>query len=262
MYDWRTWLTITSVLFGAFGLAITWVNWDQRKLVYQVSDQRTTVFEQEESERKLTAYYNGKQVDDDVTAVQIAVWNEGDHPIRRADILGQAETDNLTIEADEQIRILNAELKERSRDVTGFNINLPDSTQGIRLDWEILEDRDGGLVQILFSGDPQTQFEVKGKVLGQGKAVKATSDIGRRIFRSEEQFWAFSVIPFLVFYFLSGLSTHHVSVYLLDNFFEGDDSKEDRLRNFVLILAVTSVFTLWGPLLLFIHIIGAPTPPF
>jgi hypothetical protein len=175
MMDWlsQNWTAIATVLNIAFAIVTIWLTialMKKRKLLYHEYDVRTTVFQTEEAGSELTALYEGQQIEDDVTGVQIAIWNDGDKPIRSEHVLQDAK-----IVADDDAHILEPRLVERSRDVTGFEISST-SDQEVAFSWDILEKGDGGVVQVLYSGNPYSEFKVEGVVEEQGEVYNSHSE--------------------------------------------------------------------------------------
>ena len=173
--DWlsQNWTAIATVLNVAFAIVTIWLTialMKKRKLLYHEYDVRTTVFQTEEAGSELTALYEGQQIEDDVTGVQIAIWNDGDKPIRSEHVLQDAK-----IVADDDAHILEPRLVERSRDVTGFEISST-SDQEVAFSWDILEKGDGGVVQVLYSGNPYSEIKVEGVVEEQGEVYNSRSE--------------------------------------------------------------------------------------
>src|SRR2546421_2134830 len=74
---------------------------------------------------RLKTMFDNKVIDSDITAYQVAIWNEGKRPIKKDMILKP-----ITIETQNGAPVLEATLRRASRDVTGFNINSDESQSG------------------------------------------------------------------------------------------------------------------------------------
>jgi hypothetical protein len=117
----------------------------------------------------MSIQFKGQRIEGaDVVAVQVGVWNEGKKSIRVGDILKQVE-----IAFSPAVRILQASVSKRSRDVTGLAI--ADAKEGersehVRLTWTILERGDGGVIQIVYAGPESATVELHGVIEGQHSA--------------------------------------------------------------------------------------------
>lgn len=229
--DWlsQNWTAIATVLNIAFAIVTIWLTialMKKRKLLYHEYDVRTTVFQTEEAGSELTALYEGEQIHDDVTGVQIAIWNEGDKPIRSEHVLQDAK-----IVADDDAHILEPRLVERSRDVTGFDIASA-SAEEVPLTWDILEEGDGGVVQVLYCGNPNSEFNVKGVIEGQNKISNSKSEGWMEKHNAHFMGLLLSFFTFLTFYVIL------FTKYTPDAFFEFCYLKS---IYFVLLLFVISI---------------------
>lgn len=120
------------------------------------------------SDPLLQVSYAGQQVRENLTAVQFAIWNAGNAPIRSGDIL---QAPMLTIEPP--ARLLNAKVMELTRSLTGFRIDDSKKTEGqLSFGWTILEEGDGAKVQLLFEGAPEAKLKVSGEIVGQPGGVQ------------------------------------------------------------------------------------------
>lgn len=109
--------------------------------------------------------HEGKDVEEDITAIQVAVWNAGKAPIRRGDIL---EPIRLRLRAR---RIIEASVRHETRSVVRM---APEVIHGeddlgdiVEVSFEILEKGDGGIIQIVCFGDESVDVEASGIVVGQ-----------------------------------------------------------------------------------------------
>ena len=103
------------------------------------------------------------EINGDVTAIQIAIWNAGQEPIRSEHMLKK-----LTVQTDQKVSILEARIRKQSRDVVGLELDTSAIDQGrIGIDWKILENADGGVVQLIIAGGTDVNLSVSGTVEGQ-----------------------------------------------------------------------------------------------
>lgn len=112
---------------------------------------------------QLTVLYAGNEIRGDITAVQVALWNAGKAPIRAEDVLTP-----IVIRTDNSIPILEASVQKTSRDLVNLTVNQSNISAGsVRIAWKILEQNDGGIIQIIYAGPPETRISVEGAVVGQ-----------------------------------------------------------------------------------------------
>jgi hypothetical protein len=131
-------------------------------LTYYVHPARTTVVKAGQASA-LSVGFKGKEISSDVTAVQIAVWNAGKEPIRSADVLTPVE-----IVMEGSIPILESTLRKVSRDITHVSIDDSEISAGkLRLNWRILEQNDGCVIQVIYAGTFDANLSVVGAVVGQ-----------------------------------------------------------------------------------------------
>lgn len=111
----------------------------------------------------ITVQLEGKNLVGDVTAAQIAIWNAGKKPIRAANILRP-----LVIRTSGKAKILEARLKKTTREVVGLTLDTSRLAAGeVEIKWDILEQNDGGVVQLIYCGDEKSRIEASAVVEGQ-----------------------------------------------------------------------------------------------
>lgn len=116
----------------------------------------------------LQVSYAGEEIRDDITAVQLAIWNAGSAPIRASDLL---QVPTLTLQAP--AKLLSAKILETTRSVNDFRLNDTRRNEGLlSFSWTILEEGDGAKIQILFAGPPEAQLRVSGAVVGQPSGLR------------------------------------------------------------------------------------------
>jgi hypothetical protein len=117
---------------------------------------------------QLTVQFNGKDLTGDVTAAQVAIWNEGRRPIRNGDVLHP-----LVIRTVDGQRILEASIQRVTRDVVKLALNTSRIDHGeVSVKWDILEQNDGGVIQIVHSGNDAVEIEAEVIVEGQPEIVR------------------------------------------------------------------------------------------
>jgi len=87
--------------------------------------------------------FKGQPVTTDVTAVQVAIWNDGDEPIHAREVLSP-----VMLRTSSQIPILEARIRHVSRSVIGATLDLKDLPRGaVGVSWNVLEKDDGAVIQ-------------------------------------------------------------------------------------------------------------------
>jgi hypothetical protein len=135
-----------------------------------------TVVVARNSASKLEVRYNGNEIAGDVCALQFAIWNSGKEPVRGSDIL-----EAVTLKPHANARILEYTVTRESRSVSKFRARTAraDPT-ALDFGWDILENGDGAVVQILYEGSSNARFSVTGSVVGQRLLRNASAD-GRAV---------------------------------------------------------------------------------
>ncbi len=115
-----------------------------RELTYIVNPAKTIVLKAGQTSR-LSVTLDGKKFDNDLTAAQIAFWNSGNETIRRDHILKP-----FVIRTARDAPIIEARILKQSRDVVDITLGTTRiSTGEIAVSWNILEQNDGGVIQIV-----------------------------------------------------------------------------------------------------------------
>lgn len=97
----------------------------------------------------------------DVFAVQVAVWNNGNQSIRPENVL-----EPVMLKAPQGSRIINAQILRNTRGVCGVAAHIEQEGQSARVDWRILERNDGAIVQLVLVGDRDAALTASGTIEG------------------------------------------------------------------------------------------------
>lgn len=117
--------------------------------------------------KDLTIYAEGKLIKGPVTAVQIAIWNEGSKPIKSDDIL-----ERIQIKTASGAPIIAAHISKITREVNKVTLDTAAASSGvINLKFKILEKGDAFLLQLTYEGDEKVEFIGSGVIIGQSKFV-------------------------------------------------------------------------------------------
>lgn len=136
-----------------------------RQLDFIVSPDKALVVKSEFSD--LHVLYKSREIKEDVTAAQIAIWNAGNEPIRPEDVLSAVE-----IVTEPPVEILTASVRRTSRPVIGFSLDDRSLAKGlVPLSWKILEQDDGAVVQLIYVGSPSIKLKLTGTVVGRRPIV-------------------------------------------------------------------------------------------
>lgn len=137
-----------------------------RSLTFYLQPVKSVVVSKEQLS-DLRVFYRERQVQD-VTAAQIAVWNQGNDSIKMEDVL-----DEVRIVIQPAKPILRVAVIKTSRPVIAFACDESRLEKGVvSLSWKILEQGDGALVQIVYAGAPDIQVALEGTIVGQRKIAE------------------------------------------------------------------------------------------
>lgn len=144
-----------------------------RELAYYVSPAKAVVVRAGESSN-LRVYMDDQMLQSDVTAAQIQIWNQGKEPIKPGDLLAP-----LTIRTNPSVPILEATIRNRSRDVVHLSLDREHLKDGvITVSWNILEQGDGCVIQLIYAGGPSIGVTAASVIVGQ-RAVRRIQYTGK-----------------------------------------------------------------------------------
>lgn len=119
---------------------------------------------------KLTASFDNKLIETDVSTAQMAIWNKGKKPVRKEAIL--SENNSIEIISVNRIPILEARIRKSSRDEVQCQLNNERMGEGvISLSWRILEQNDSCVIQVIYAGNTDENFTSIGTIEEQ-KGIK------------------------------------------------------------------------------------------
>lgn len=125
---------------------------------------------------KLKVFLGNREVPGDITAAQIAIWNQGSAGIRPGNVLKE-----VLLSTSTKSPILEASVRKTTRDVVGLSLDQAHLDEGkVGIHWDILEKNDGGIIQLVYSGGPETQILASGVIEGQ-PTIKQISYSGKII---------------------------------------------------------------------------------
>lgn len=133
-----------------------------REFVYMVHPAKAVVVKGGQLSR-LSVILDGKILGTDVTAAQVAFWNEGKSSIRSEHILQP-----FKLVTSPEARIIEASVRKKSREPVSINLDTNRIDQGeLGISWNILEQGDGAILQIIYAGPPSTPISINGVIEGQ-----------------------------------------------------------------------------------------------
>lgn len=160
--------TVASVLSLALAIWFYTLSVRTPDLTALVHSVRTTVVKTGQASQ-LSVSFGDRVVDSDVTSVQIQLWNRGKLPIRPSAILKPVEL------VMPHTQILEATVKAQTRDIVNFQIDTTALREGrVPVKWDILEQNDGAVIQLIYAGNDTQPVDVQGIIEGQPSVSHAT----------------------------------------------------------------------------------------
>jgi hypothetical protein len=162
--------SLASVFSVPLAIYLFFESYKARELTYYVHPVRAIVATTGTASQ-LSVNYAGKEIITDVTAVQVALWNRGRETIRTADILKP-----LIIQTEGGTPILEATIRMETRDVVGLRkVDESELDRGrLAVSWDILEENDGGVVQLIVAGKPDVKITAAAVIEGQRNIEEET----------------------------------------------------------------------------------------
>jgi hypothetical protein len=246
--------TIFTVLGVALAIYFYFAGARTRRLTYYVNPIKTIVVKGGEAST-LRVLHDGQDIKGDVTAAQVAIWNDGTEPIRAENILS-----SVRLVLEPAVPILEAKIRKESRDVIGATVDTSHLADGvIPVAWKILEHNDGAVIELIFEGSAETELVVQGTVEGQ-PTVLGVKPPYRIQSPAEQVAWGRrSALRLAV---ISGGSAVFLLVtWLLRRGLRGSPARDGRgsflkfVANILLILLFLSFYILWREF-------RQPGPPF
>lgn len=154
--------TIASVIAIPLAIALTFMTIKSRELSFYINPVRTIIVRSGRSS-DLHVLYQGQPVSSDVTALQVALWNAGRESIEPEHIL-----EPIILKTDPRVPILEANIRSRSRTVTGISLDMRHLADGlVGINWRILEHDDGAVIQLIIAGPISENITASGLMKGQ-----------------------------------------------------------------------------------------------
>lgn len=138
---------------------------------------------------------NGEEIKDNVSSVLIHFWNAGRKEISKSDIL---EPIKIIIN-DSSAEILRTDSIQYSRNICNIQLLKPtiaDSLPAFQIYFDLLENMDGGTLQLLYIGDPNAQISFSGLI--KGKTDLSHSKVIQNNFFNSDKF-DFLILGIIIF---------------------------------------------------------------
>jgi hypothetical protein len=159
--------SIASILGVGLAVFFYFAQQQGRDLAVLVHPVRVPVVKSGQASQ-LSVKFDGSDITTDVTAAQVALWNRGRLPIRSENVLRPVR---LTTPG---CTILEATLRKQNRDVVGMGLDTSALAEGIvGISWNILEENDGGVIQIIYAGNGSVPIVLQGIIEGQRDLSRA-----------------------------------------------------------------------------------------
>ena len=170
--------TIASLIGLPLAIVLFLASEKERDIRFEQSASPTTIIRAGQSS-DLRVQFKGRDLNSDVSSLQLTIWNAGRESVRRENILSKT----LTMTIVPATTILEARVKKTTRDLLGFQLeNLGTS---LVISWDILEPGDGALLEVIYTG---TVANVKAEGAIEGK-IPITEDIPEKGLTQKERFW-------------------------------------------------------------------------
>jgi hypothetical protein len=111
----------------------------------------------------IKTFYKDKEINTDVSVAQVVIWNQGKASIKKEQVLKP-----IVLFTDNNAPILEAAIRKSTREIIQLNLSQDEIQKGrLPISWNILEQSDGGVIQIIYAGDSQTRILLEGVIEGQ-----------------------------------------------------------------------------------------------
>jgi hypothetical protein len=155
-------ISVIASVIGTY-IAILYFS-DSRRLLTRTNPARRIVSKANQVD-KLRVNFDAIPINDDISIIEVAIWNQGNLAIKKSDLL-----QDVVISTADKAPILAASIPRVSRQITGLRLNTDGIGKGsVVLTWDILEKNDGAEVELTYVGDSEmTAVVVDGIIVGQG----------------------------------------------------------------------------------------------
>lgn len=147
-------ITVTIILFT--------FRTEKREPIYAVKKAPSLIFDKESASSKIKLIKNDStKIDDNVYVTTLILWNNGGIEIRKEDVRKAISIHLINGKEIIDYKILS----ETNPEISNFRI--VKSSEELQLDWNYFDPDFGVEIQIIYSGDINSQIKIEGYVLGQ-----------------------------------------------------------------------------------------------
>jgi len=116
----------------------------------------------------------GSLVTNDVSALQFQIWNKGRKAIKRTEILKPVK-----IQLHAPVHFIETSIRNVTRpEIVNFTFKNSNQPNAIEFSWDILEQNDGAIIQVIYDGPTSVPVSVEGVLEGQ-KAIEQSKATAR-----------------------------------------------------------------------------------
>jgi hypothetical protein len=154
-------------------------------LTYYISPTRTPIV-QKGNLNNFSINFQGTQITNNLSGATIQIWNQGKAPIHKADILKA-----ITLKTQNGEKIYQVTAKS-TREVVGFNYTNNNQSGVLKLDWKVLEQGDGVLLQIIYGGNVDAPLIFDGVIEGQKNGITKYQGTQKKYYKESVLFSNFT----------------------------------------------------------------------
>ena len=173
---------IVGTVIGVAGIVVALVFAKWRRFMYARRG-NTVVVNYKTKLKALSVLYNGKEAES-LTITMIAFWNHGNDTISRSDI---SRLRPLVVDVIDGVEILDVIPIFTSSDACGISVRRKKSEKTYIIDFDYLDPRKGGVLQVIHTGKTPESVWVDGEIKGV-KKVKMFKE------RATTRFFAFVLL--------------------------------------------------------------------
>jgi len=230
------WFIRIAGLFSVIALPLSfwfyYASIQKPELSYAINPVRTTIVRPGQFS-SMQVSINGNIISNDLSSVQIAIWNAGRKAIHESEILAP-----IVIRPVPSTAIYEARSSKQARSETVMNIH-QELTNAIPIKWKILEQNDGCVLTLFYAGGDNIDFVVDGTIEDQGKVKRV---------KTGQDNWISSLILFTIV----GTTTIG-GIFLAEILAKRRKSKKIKLFMGLTLLAVVITLSHYLPKWLYAH---------
>lgn len=164
--------TVASIIGLFLSIYFYNIGLPYRNLLFIVHPIRTSIFNPKDSTVfKFTV--NNKEVSTEVSSIQIALWNKGNLPIKRENVLKR-----IRLFFPDLVPILDTKILSFSREIINLKIGQQNADKGeLVFDWDIFEPKDWAIIQLLIASGTMAKPNIDGIIEAQASLTKVDTPV-------------------------------------------------------------------------------------